>query len=72
MSVRYIDLHHPRLCDLLQCTKGQVVLGRKTEGTSKIEITIIKDVLADDLFMEGCVTVLLPSDLPSNVSANVF
>ncbi|KAJ7842616.1 Aldehyde/histidinol dehydrogenase [Mycena leptocephala] len=64
--------HHARLCDPLQCTKGQVVLGRKTEGTSKIEITVIKDVLTDDSFMEGCVTVLLPSDLPSNVSANVF
>ncbi|KAJ7883362.1 Aldehyde/histidinol dehydrogenase [Mycena leptocephala] len=40
--------HHARLCDLLQCIKGQVVLGRKTEGTSKIEIAVLKDVLADD------------------------
>ncbi|KAJ7859397.1 Aldehyde/histidinol dehydrogenase [Mycena leptocephala] len=33
--------------------QGSGVLGRKTEETSKIEITVIKDVLADDSFMEG-------------------
>ncbi|KAJ6534209.1 aldehyde dehydrogenase [Mycena capillaripes] len=45
--------HHARLMDLLKRTKGEVVIGGKTEGTAKIDITVLKDVRADDSFMEG-------------------
>ncbi|KAJ7662865.1 aldehyde dehydrogenase [Mycena rosella] len=45
--------HHTRLTDLLKRTKGQVVLGGKTEGTTKIEFTILRDVSGNDSFMEG-------------------
>ncbi|KAJ6507590.1 aldehyde dehydrogenase [Mycena vulgaris] len=47
--------HHARLVDLLARTRGEVVLGGKTEGDEKIEITVGKDVGADDSFMEGCI-----------------
>ncbi|KAJ6540724.1 aldehyde dehydrogenase [Mycena capillaripes] len=45
--------HHVRLTDLLKRSKGEVVIGGQTEGTSKIEITVLKNVPADDSFMEG-------------------
>ncbi|KAJ7075541.1 aldehyde dehydrogenase [Mycena belliarum] len=45
--------HHARLVDLLRRTKSQVVFGGNTEGDSKIEITVFKDVSADDSLMEG-------------------
>ncbi|KAJ6521544.1 aldehyde dehydrogenase [Mycena vulgaris] len=45
--------HHARLTDLLKRTRGEVVFGGKTEGTSKIELTVLKDVSADDSLMEG-------------------
>ncbi|KAJ6542372.1 aldehyde dehydrogenase [Mycena vulgaris] len=45
--------HHARLVDLLTRTRGEVVLGGQMEGNSKIEITVIKNVPADDSFMEG-------------------
>ncbi|KAF8144278.1 aldehyde dehydrogenase [Mycena galopus ATCC 62051] len=45
--------HHARLIDLLKRSKGEVVLGGQTEGNMKIEVTVLKDVSADDSFMEG-------------------
>ncbi|KAJ6590364.1 aldehyde dehydrogenase [Mycena sp. CBHHK59/15] len=45
--------HHARLSELLKRTKGQVAFGGKTEGNSKIELTVLKDVPVDDSFMEG-------------------
>lgn len=48
--------HHARLMDLLQRTKSQVVFGGKMEGSTKIEVTVLRDVPADDSLMEGCVT----------------
>ncbi|KAJ7889024.1 aldehyde dehydrogenase [Mycena leptocephala] len=45
--------HHARLIDLLNRTKGEVVIGGKAEGNTKIELTVLKDVPADDSFMEG-------------------
>ncbi|KAJ7681882.1 aldehyde dehydrogenase [Mycena polygramma] len=45
--------HHARLTDLLKRSKGEVVLGGKTEGTAKIEITVLKNVPADDSLMDG-------------------
>ncbi|KAJ7113375.1 aldehyde dehydrogenase [Mycena epipterygia] len=45
--------HHARLMDLLKRTKGQVVFGGKAEGSVKIEVTVLRDVPADDSFMEG-------------------
>ncbi|KAJ6582611.1 aldehyde dehydrogenase [Mycena vulgaris] len=46
--------HHARLVDLLARTRGEVVLGGKTEGDEKIEITVVEDVGANDSLMEGC------------------
>ncbi|KAJ7846614.1 aldehyde dehydrogenase [Mycena olivaceomarginata] len=45
--------HHERLMDLLNRSKGEVVFGGHTEGSTKIEVTVLKDVRADDSFMEG-------------------
>ncbi|KAJ7351286.1 aldehyde dehydrogenase [Mycena albidolilacea] len=45
--------HHERLMDLLNRSKGEVVFGGHTEGSTKIEVTVLKDVPADDSFMEG-------------------
>lgn len=41
--------------DLLNRSKGEVVFGGHTEGSTKIEVTVLKDVRADDSFMEGLV-----------------
>ncbi|KAF7337347.1 Aldehyde dehydrogenase [Mycena sanguinolenta] len=45
--------HHARLMDLLKRSKGKVIMGGQTEGNTKIEITVLKDVPADDSFMDG-------------------
>ncbi|KAJ7214515.1 aldehyde dehydrogenase, partial [Mycena pura] len=45
--------HHARLMGLLNGTKGQVVLGGRSEGQLKIELTVIKNVRADDSLMTG-------------------
>ncbi|KAJ6470758.1 aldehyde dehydrogenase [Mycena vitilis] len=45
--------HHARLTDLLKRSKGAVVLGGQTEGNTKIEVTVLKNVLADDALMDG-------------------
>ncbi|KAJ6452619.1 Aldehyde/histidinol dehydrogenase [Mycena sanguinolenta] len=39
--------------DLLKRSKGEVVMGGWTDGNTKIEITVLKNVPADDAFMEG-------------------
>ncbi|KAJ7301168.1 aldehyde dehydrogenase [Mycena albidolilacea] len=44
--------HHSRLMDLLKRTKGEVVLGGKSQDL-KIEITVVKNVSANDSLMEG-------------------
>ncbi|KAJ7465761.1 aldehyde dehydrogenase [Mycena galericulata] len=45
--------HHARLMDLSKRSQGKVVMGGGTEGTTKIELTVVKDVLANDSLMEG-------------------
>ncbi|KAF7371198.1 Aldehyde dehydrogenase [Mycena sanguinolenta] len=57
--------HHSRLMDLLKRTKGEVVLGGKSQGL-RIEITVVKNVLADDSLMEeeifGPILPIVPVD----------
>jgi aldehyde dehydrogenase (NAD+) len=45
--------HHGRLRDMLKRSKGEIVMGGKTQGNTKIELTVVKDVPADDSLMEG-------------------
>ncbi|KAK7050260.1 aldehyde dehydrogenase, partial [Favolaschia claudopus] len=44
--------HHSRLMKLLERTQGQVILGGKSEGL-KMEMTVVKNVSANDSLMEG-------------------
>lgn len=47
-------LHFGRVAKLIEGTKGKVVIGgTKSEKTGKIEVTVVSDVLADDVLMQG-------------------
>ncbi|KAK6992384.1 Aldehyde/histidinol dehydrogenase, partial [Favolaschia claudopus] len=45
--------HHSRLMDLLNRSKSEVVVGGRSEGNKKIELTVFKDVQPEDSLMEG-------------------
>ncbi|KAJ7761766.1 Aldehyde/histidinol dehydrogenase [Mycena metata] len=45
--------HHERLMKLLGRTKGTLVHGGDTEGTRRIEPTLVADVTTDDALMDG-------------------
>jgi aldehyde dehydrogenase (NAD+) len=47
--------HHARLTELLRRTKGNVVHGGSSEGTRRIDPTLVADVGLDDVLMEECV-----------------
>ncbi|KAK7014366.1 aldehyde dehydrogenase [Favolaschia claudopus] len=44
--------HHARLMDLIKRSKSEVAFGGRTEGQSKIELTVFKNVLPEDSLME--------------------
>jgi aldehyde dehydrogenase (NAD+) len=47
--------HHTRLMELLRRTQGNIVHGGNTEGTKRIEPTLVADVGLNDSLMEECV-----------------
>ncbi|KAJ7211752.1 aldehyde dehydrogenase [Mycena pura] len=52
--------HHHRLMDLLNRTRGKVIIGGNSEGKTKIEVTVIRDVRADDSLMDDYVEIFGP------------
>ncbi|TFY78986.1 hypothetical protein EWM64_g5029 [Hericium alpestre] len=47
------QMHYDRLQDLLARTKGEIVLGGKSDGHRGIEPTVFKNVQEDDSLLEG-------------------
>ncbi|TFK55316.1 aldehyde dehydrogenase [Heliocybe sulcata] len=58
--------HHARLRAMLEGTRGSIVLGGKSEGTARLDITVVKDVAIDDALMEeeifGPILPIVPID----------
>ncbi|KAJ7882834.1 Aldehyde/histidinol dehydrogenase [Mycena leptocephala] len=58
--------HHTRLMELLRRTQGNIVHGGNTEGTKRIEPTLVADVGLDDSLMEdelfGPIIPIVPVD----------
>ncbi|KAJ7909225.1 Aldehyde/histidinol dehydrogenase [Mycena leptocephala] len=58
--------HHARLTELLRRTKGNVVHGGSSEGTRRIDPTLVADVGLDDVLMEdeifGPIIPIVPVD----------
>lgn len=47
-------LHFDRVAKLIEGTKGKVVIGgTKSVESGKIEVTVVSDVLVDDVLMQG-------------------
>ncbi|KZT24139.1 aldehyde dehydrogenase [Neolentinus lepideus HHB14362 ss-1] len=44
--------HHARLTRMLESTRGSIVVGGKSEGTKRLDVTVVKDVPLDDVLME--------------------
>ncbi|KAJ6471938.1 aldehyde dehydrogenase [Mycena sanguinolenta] len=63
--------HHSRLMDLLNRTKGEVVMGGKSQDL-KIEITVVKNVSADDSLMEGYATLHFSLNRPLIAYREIF
>jgi aldehyde dehydrogenase (NAD+) len=47
--------HHARLTELLGRTQGTIAHGGNSEGTKRIEPTVVTDVKLNDALMEECV-----------------